>query len=463
VTETPTCRWNGAVTRTVDPPTTRANSLTTTTTGGLTVAASAAMTGLADRAAVTVTSNTPSTVLTVGVVVAPKPVGFTATRFYRHRAGLVAVRTGGTGTVTDQLSWVVTDRQGTITATIPAGTTTTSINRYRPYGTNRAADAITATARGFLARNEDPNGLIATDHRLYDPVIGRFLTIDPLLDHTKDPYGYGAANPATWSDPSGLDRFSNAWEDRYYQQGGGFGVDAGSVDQTLLALYLEDLQDNTGVKREDVRFIATRGGNGGYQQAARAALDVAGDAVASGRAFITRAGALRSVAHPKETSGLAPISAELLGHESGARAIAFTIAAFGVGFDAARAARAGRATGKATEAAGGMPAPTQGQTVYRVYGGDSAAGGASWSPTNPGSVGNYRNAAGLPSGGASGATNTGQFVIEGTIADPSKVVLTRNALPLDGMTGGLPEYIIPKWMDNGAINVTRVSGVNPHF
>jgi len=107
--------------------------------------------------------------------------------------------------VVDGLSWVVTDRQATATGTVPAGTvSTTAINRYRPYGTNRAADAITATARGFLARNEDPNGLIATDHRLYDPTIGRFLTIDPLLDHTKDPYGYGAANPATFADPSGL-------------------------------------------------------------------------------------------------------------------------------------------------------------------------------------------------------------------------------------------------------------------
>ena len=114
----------------------------------------------------------------------------------------------------------------------------------------------------------------------------------------------------------------------------------------------------------------------------------------------------------------------------------------------------------ATEAASG---PVEGQTVYRVYGGDSAAGGASWSPTNPGSVANFRDAAGLPSGGASGATNTGQFVIEGTITDPSKVVLVRNALPLDGMTGGLPEYIIPNWLDNGAINITRVSGANPRF
>jgi hypothetical protein len=117
----------------------------------------------------------------------------------------------------------------------------------------------------------------------------------------------------------------------------------------------------------------------------------------------------------------------------------------------------------ATKAVDDIPAPGQGQTVYRVYGGDSAPGGASWSPTNPGSVPNYRNAAGLPSGGASGANNTGRFVVEGVLEDPSKVVLTRRALPLDGMSGGLPEYIVPGWMDNGAITITRVSGVNPHF
>jgi len=35
--------------------------------------------------------------------------------------------------------------------------------------------------------------------------------------------------------------------------------------------------------------------------------------------------------------------------------------------------------------------PFAGQKLYRVYGGDSAAGGASWSPVNPGSVANYRD------------------------------------------------------------------------
>jgi hypothetical protein len=108
-------------------------------------------------------------------------------------------------------------------------------------------------------------------------------------------------------------------------------------------------------------------------------------------------------------------------------------------------------------------APYAGQTLYRVYGGDSAAGGASWSPVNPGSVANYRDVAGLPSGGASGFNNTGRFVIEGTLQDPASVVNVRSALPLDGNSGGILEYVIPNWQKTGAIQVNRVSGVNPQF
>jgi RHS repeat-associated protein len=113
--------------------------------------------------------------------------------------------------------------------------------------------------------------------------------------------------------------------------------------------------------------------------------------------------------------------------------------------------------------ANGIPIPYKGQKIYRVYGGDSEAGGASWSPKNPGSVNDYRGAAGLPSGGASGYNNSGRFVIEGRLNDPSKVVLTRRALPLDGNNGGIPEYIIPRGLENGAVKIKRVSGVNPEF
>lgn len=52
--------------------------------------------------------------------------------------------------------------------------------------------------------------------------------------------------------------------------------------------------------------------------------------------------------------------------------------------------------------------------------------------------------------------------VEGTLNDPAAVVLQRSA-PLDGTKGGLPEYIIPNWMENGSITITRVSGANPEF
>lgn len=52
-------------------------------------------------------------------------------------------------------------------------------------------------------------------------------------------------------------------------------------------------------------------------------------------------------------------------------------------------------------------------TVYRVFGGDARAQGFSWTPVNPESVSDFRNLAGLPSGGASGATNTAEFLLQG--------------------------------------------------
>lgn len=97
--------------------------------------------------------------------------------------------------------------------------------------------------------------------------------------------------------------------------------------------------------------------------------------------------------------------------------------------------------------------------VYRVFGGDAKADGFSWTPTNTNGVANFREAAGLPSGGASGSTNTGQFVIEGTV-DFKNIITSHPAQPLDGRAGGgVTEYII----NPNNVKKTRVSGANPAF
>ncbi|CAG5068873.1 hypothetical protein DYBT9623_01605 [Dyadobacter sp. CECT 9623] len=85
---------------------------------------------------------------------------------------------------------------------------------------------------------------------------------------------------------------------------------------------------------------------------------------------------------------------------------------------------------------------TKGETiVYRVFGGDARAQGFSWTTVNPTSISDFRNLAGLPSGGASGAINTAEFMIKGKTSINS-IIKSRPALPLDGNIGGLPELII---------------------
>jgi uncharacterized protein RhaS with RHS repeats len=42
------------------------------------------------------------------------------------------------------------------------------------------------------------------NNRYLDPTLGRFISVDPLVNMTHDAYGYGNNNPTTYSDPSGL-------------------------------------------------------------------------------------------------------------------------------------------------------------------------------------------------------------------------------------------------------------------
>jgi hypothetical protein len=42
------------------------------------------------------------------------------------------------------------------------------------------------------------------NNRYHDPVLGAFVSVDPLVSLSKDPYAYSSNNPITYSDPSGL-------------------------------------------------------------------------------------------------------------------------------------------------------------------------------------------------------------------------------------------------------------------
>jgi uncharacterized protein RhaS with RHS repeats len=58
--------------------------------------------------------------------------------------------------------------------------------------------------------------------RDYDPATGQFLSVDPEVDSTLQPYAYAGNDPVSLSDPSGLD----FWSDLVHNVGAGLGAAA---------------------------------------------------------------------------------------------------------------------------------------------------------------------------------------------------------------------------------------------
>lgn len=71
-------------------------------------------------------------------------------------------------------------------------------------------------AFGFTgAWTDTATGLVHLRARDYDPATGQFLTVDPLVDKTRQPYAYVGNNPLLLTDPSGLAALS---EDEVYDR-----------------------------------------------------------------------------------------------------------------------------------------------------------------------------------------------------------------------------------------------------
>ncbi|MFI7545222.1 polymorphic toxin-type HINT domain-containing protein [Actinoplanes sp. NPDC049599] len=128
----------------------------------------------------------------------------TATRYYSFSGKTVATRTPAA----QSLSWLFGDHQGTQSVTVNASTQKVTLRRQQPYGESRGEAVQWPTVKGFVGGDIDASGLVNVGARVYDPVLGRFLSVDPVQD-LMDPqqwngYSYANNNPITLSDPSGL-------------------------------------------------------------------------------------------------------------------------------------------------------------------------------------------------------------------------------------------------------------------
>lgn len=147
--------------------------------------------------------NTEITVTATGEV--------SAHRYYGINGATLAMLESPDGNPnTVQLHRIGSDLWGTPTSVIQNGSMNFTARRMDPFGNPRGqALPNWPTDRGFhTGTHDEVTALVQMGARYYQPSIGRFLSVDPLIDHL-DPdqihgYAYANNNPLAYSDPSGL-------------------------------------------------------------------------------------------------------------------------------------------------------------------------------------------------------------------------------------------------------------------
>ncbi|MFI5792545.1 RHS repeat domain-containing protein [Streptomyces sp. NPDC051677] len=127
-----------------------------------------------------------------------------ATRYYEYAGQTVAVRTAA------KLSFVAADHHGTGELAIDAATGAISQRRFDPFGVERGEKlGPWPGEKGYVGGTIDAStGLTHLGAREYDTTIGKFISVDPIIDYTQpqqiNGYAYANNSPVTEADPSGL-------------------------------------------------------------------------------------------------------------------------------------------------------------------------------------------------------------------------------------------------------------------
>lgn len=135
-----------------------------------------------------------------------------ALRYYAFGGQTVAVRTGKDASTVSSL---MSDPHQTATVSIGNTSQVVTKRRLDPFGNVRGAAPTWTGDRGFLNKPLDATGMLSVGARYYDPTLGRFISVDPVMD-LKSPqqwaaYSYADNNPITYWDPTGLFSFKSAW------------------------------------------------------------------------------------------------------------------------------------------------------------------------------------------------------------------------------------------------------------
>jgi RHS repeat-associated protein len=124
-------------------------------------------------------------------------------KYYYANGRRVAMGENGT------LYWLLTDHLGSTAITAYSGGGKKAEIRYKAWGEDRYTSGTTPTTYRFTGQRwDDTIELYFYNARYYDPVLGRFISADPLVPNPANPqdlnrYSYVRNNPLRYTDPTG--------------------------------------------------------------------------------------------------------------------------------------------------------------------------------------------------------------------------------------------------------------------
>src|SRR5262249_27321427 len=110
------------------------------------------------------------------------------------------------------LKFYQNDHLGSAVLVTNAAGTVVERGSYKPYGENRTTSVSTFTPTyqfTFKEKEKDGTGFYDFGARMYDPVIGRFLSADSITADGPNRYEYVHNNPLGYTDPTGHERCSD--------------------------------------------------------------------------------------------------------------------------------------------------------------------------------------------------------------------------------------------------------------
>jgi RHS repeat-associated protein len=106
---------------------------------------------------------------------------------------------------TGSATYLVTDFLGSVRGVVNSSGALTATTGYDAWGNPETTGGLSvSTPFGYAGGYTDPTGFVYMLARYYDPAAGQFISVDPDLSQTVQPYSYANGNPVSQADFSGM-------------------------------------------------------------------------------------------------------------------------------------------------------------------------------------------------------------------------------------------------------------------